>query len=361
MKFSAFAFLSILVLILTVIAGCGSAPPSTGTAPVLPGIPVTSAQETTASGSATINLPESSPTSIASSPAGTGMVTNPDALNQLMLQNDDFSSVIVASTLEPVIAEKIDPNVTIFMGFQKGSSFECTFDKNAGRAYQLSLMMDSKANASKSYDHYDKYIEKQLQSLSKVPLTNFSFSVGDRSKTYLIQNFQQGSLIYYLIFVRSNIIEVIGLEVPASSYQGDDMIIDLAGRADRKITSLTSAAAHDSYVAAATSDRKIASQTFATSPRSHVVAATAEQRDSNTIIVTYRGGTDAPLLVNLFTEVYEDGGARQMYTIIGPASAVPVKTGSSHRFTGNFSGKNRVKATGTFSDGTVQVILDTFV
>jgi hypothetical protein len=339
MKFSAFAFLSILVLILTVIAGCGSAPPSTGTAPVLPGIPVTSAQETTASGSATINLPESSPTSIASSPAGTGMVTNPDALNQLMLQNDDFSSVIVASTLEPVIAEKIDPNVTIFMGFQKGSSFECTFDKNAGRAYQLSLMMDSKANASKSYDHYDKYIEKQLQSLSKVPLTNFSFSVGDRSKTYLIQNFQQGSLIYYLIFVRSNIIEVIGLEVPASSYQGDDMIIDLAGRADRKI----------------------ASQTFATSPRSHVVAATAEQRDSNTIIVTYRGGTDAPLLVNLFTEVYEDGGARQMYTIIGPASAVPVKTGSSHRFTGNFSGKNRVKATGTFSDGTVQVILDTFV
>jgi hypothetical protein len=358
MKFSAFAFLFILVLVFGVVAGCGSAPPSTGTAPVLPGLPGSSTPETTTSALATIQPQESPPTTPGSSLVGTGMITNPDALNQLMLQNADFSSVIVASRFEPVTAEIIDPNSTIFVGFQKGSSFECTFDNNSGRAYQLSLLMDSKANASKSYDNYEKYIEKQFQGFSKVTLSNSSVSVGDRGKVYTIQNFQPGSLIYYLIFVRGNIIEVIGLEVPESSSQGTDMIIDLAGRADRKITSLT---APDSSVVAATSDRTVTTQTFATSPRPHVVAATAEQRDSTTIIVTYQGGTDAPLLVNLFTEVYEDGGARQIYTIISPASGVPVKTGASHQFTGNFSGKNRVKATGTFSDGSVQVILDTFV
>ena len=40
-----------------------------------------------------------------------------------------------------------------------------------------------------------------------------------------------------MIFVRGNVIEVVGLEVPVTSTQGDDIIIDLAGKADRKITS----------------------------------------------------------------------------------------------------------------------------
>ncbi|HET6580837.1 MAG TPA: plastocyanin/azurin family copper-binding protein, partial [Methanoregula sp.] len=103
-------------------------------------------------------------------------------------------------------------------------------------SYQTVMLMDSKANASKTYDDFDTYIEKLFQSFAKVPLTTVSVPVGDRGKMYVIHNVDQSSLIYYMIFVRSNVFEVVGLEVPVTSTQGDDIVMDLAGKADRKIT-----------------------------------------------------------------------------------------------------------------------------
>jgi plastocyanin len=185
----------------------------------------------------TIQTPVSPISTQVSLPSGKGIITDPAALNQLMFQDTDFSSVIVASKFESVAAEKIDPNSTLLSGFLNGCSFEGTFDKKSGRAYQEVMLIDSKANASKTYDNLDNYVEKQFQSFVKVPLTNVSVSVGDRGKMYVIHNIDQGSLIYYMIFVRGNVFEVVGLEVPVTSTQGDDIIIDLARKADRKITS----------------------------------------------------------------------------------------------------------------------------
>jgi len=232
MRFRVIIFLFTLIVIFLIIAGCNSVPPLKETSPVITDQPAASTPKPTASQLATIQTPISPTCTQELLPAG----TDPAALNQLMFQNTDFSSVIVASKFESMPAEKIDPNSTLLSGFQKGSSFEGTFDKNSGRTYQMVLVIDSKANASKTYDNFDKYLENQFQIFAKVPLTTVSVSVGDRGKMFVIQNIDQSSLVYYMIFVRGNVLEVVGLEVPVTSTQGDEIILDLAVKADQKIT-----------------------------------------------------------------------------------------------------------------------------
>jgi len=351
MKFPHIPLLFTLVVIIIIFSGCMSAPSSKETSPVPPTQLVTSATEMTASNQVTLQPLVSPVGTLASLPAGTDIITDPAALNQLMFQNTDFSSVIVASKFENVAAEKIDPNSTILTGFQNGCSFDGTFDKNSGRAYQVAMLIDSKANASKAYDNYDKYIEKLFQSFVKVPLTTVNVSVGDRGKMYVIQNIDQSSLVYYLIFVRGNVFEVVGVEVPVTSTQGDDITIDLAGKADRKITTQPLPIISPAPCPTA----------LQTSSQHYVVAATGFQPDSTHIIVTYQGGPDASSLLRLSIDVNDDAGILRTYVIEGPAPNAPVRVGSSYQTTGSFTGQNRVVATGLFTNGHFEKVLDSVV
>jgi hypothetical protein len=98
------------------------------------------------------------------------------------------------------------------------------------------MLMDSKADASQSYDDFGTSVEKMFQSFIKVPLTTVSVSVGDRGRLSVITTIDQSSLREYLIFKRGTVFEVVGLEVPVTSTRGDKVLLDPAGKADRKIT-----------------------------------------------------------------------------------------------------------------------------
>jgi flagellin-like protein len=105
--------------------------------------------------------------------------------------------------------------------------------------------------------------------------------------------------------------------------------------------------------------------------KTKVVAATVQQPDANTIVVTYQGGQDASsfdfgtvsitksdaTLVALAD--YTNGTA----TGTGTQNILGKDVGSSVTATdaGEFAGKDHVVVTGTFTDGSSQVILDNFV
>ena len=76
-----------------------------------------------------------------------------------------------------------------------------------------------------------------FRSFSKVPVTEVGVQTGGRGNMFVIQNIQQNSLICYRVFERGNGIEAIGREVLARSSDGDEIILDPAGKADRKILS----------------------------------------------------------------------------------------------------------------------------
>jgi flagellin-like protein len=81
------------------------------------------------------------------------------------------------------------------------------------------------------------------------------------------------------------------------------------------------------------------------------VAATAAQQGANTIIVTYQGGQDAADL-SLVSVNFRDGTIIDM---VGTAVGTTVIDG------GATPGQDHVVATATFTDGSKQVILDTYV
>ena len=94
--------------------------------------------------------------------------------------------------------------------------------------------------------------------------------------------------------------------------------------------------------------------------KTKIVAVTAQQPDGNTITVTYQGGQDAQSFQygNVTVEhaaSYNNGTAggnmltKQVGSFVTATSA------------GAFTGKDHVVATGTFGDGSVQVLLDTYV
>ena len=95
--------------------------------------------------------------------------------------------------------------------------------------------------------------------------------------------------------------------------------------------------------------------------KTKIVAVTAQQPDASTITVTYQGGQDAQSFSFGNVSVERATG----YTnSSGTASAVLGKevgsfvTASS---AGAFTGKDHVVATGTFGDGSIQVLLDTYL
>jgi len=93
-----------------------------------------------------------------------------------------------------------------------------------------------------------------------------------------------------------------------------------------------------------------------------VVAVSVHQPDSNHITVTYQGGQDAYLMRQLTATVTDNAGNMQTKNIEQlSGQTTPLELGSSVTFTGEFSLQNHVVASGAFSDGVQQVLLDTFV
>ena len=92
------------------------------------------------------------------------------------------------------------------------------------------------------------------------------------------------------------------------------------------------------------------------------VVVSVRQPDSNNITVTYQGGQDAYLMNQLTATVRDNAGDTQTKTI-GQLSGQtnPIEVGSSIIFTGEFSLQNHVVASGAFSDGVQQVLLDTYI
>jgi archaeal type IV pilus assembly protein PilA len=90
--------------------------------------------------------------------------------------------------------------------------------------------------------------------------------------------------------------------------------------------------------------------------KTKVVAATASQQGSTTIYVTYQGGQDQALVQSVSATVTNaETGA-----VTGP-SDVGTAVGGSATFNGGSQGRDHVVATAQFTDGTTQVILDTYV
>ncbi len=84
--------------------------------------------------------------------------------------------------------------------------------------------------------------------------------------------------------------------------------------------------------------------------KTKVVAATAAQQGATTIYVTYQGGQDQALVQSISASV--NGGA---------VATINTAVGSTGRFGTGTSGRDHVVATAQFTDGTTQVILDTYV
>ena len=92
-----------------------------------------------------------------------------------------------------------------------------------------------------------------------------------------------------------------------------------------------------------------------------VVAATAQKPDAGTILVTYQGGQDAGMLVAMTVTISDSKGQEQTKTLGSRTGTSPLVVGDKRSFSGAFSGKDHVIATGHFSDGTDQVILDAYI
>jgi archaeal type IV pilus assembly protein PilA len=109
--------------------------------------------------------------------------------------------------------------------------------------------------------------------------------------------------------------------------------------------------------------------------KTKIVAVTAQQPDSSTISVTYQGGQDAGSFEYGTVVVTPD------QTITGACAAASIDYASTQDPTSTtnstldkavgswvtasgtdcFGGKDHVVATGTFGDGSVQVLLDTYI
>ena len=112
--------------------------------------------------------------------------------------------------------------------------------------------------------------------------------------------------------------------------------------------------------------------------KSKIVAVTAQQPDSDHITVTYQGGQDAGTF--MFGQVtvtassaavtahatcaaptYTNSTAVSPFTGLAPTVGSWVTASSQAAGDNCFSGKDHVVATGTFGDGSSQVLLDTYV
>jgi len=92
--------------------------------------------------------------------------------------------------------------------------------------------------------------------------------------------------------------------------------------------------------------------------KTKVVAATAQKPDADHITVTYQGGQDAGTMQ--FACISVNDNPAFMMGPTGGATTLQVgcSTTITSAVTGGFAGKTHVVVTGTFSDGSSQVILD---
>jgi hypothetical protein len=90
-----------------------------------------------------------------------------------------------------------------------------------------------------------------------------------------------------------------------------------------------------------------------------VVAATAFQ-SGRQIVVAYQGGQDAALVSQVTATVSDSEGNIQTKMVKDPGDTTPIMAGSTLHFIGT-DAKDHVVADATFTDGSSQVILDTYV
>jgi archaeal type IV pilus assembly protein PilA len=100
--------------------------------------------------------------------------------------------------------------------------------------------------------------------------------------------------------------------------------------------------------------------------KTKIVAVTAQQPDAQTITVTYQGGQDAQSFSYGNVTITPGTSCAVTYTnASGTGSVLGPNVGSfvtgTAGTTGCFSGKDHVVATGMFTDGSVQVLLDSYV
>ena len=107
--------------------------------------------------------------------------------------------------------------------------------------------------------------------------------------------------------------------------------------------------------------------------KTKVVAITAQQPDGEHITATYQGGQDAgsfsygtvvvtPSATCTGTVSYDNVTTTAQTTgILSNAVGAWVTASCSAPATGGFAGKDHIVATGTFGDGTSQVLLDSYI
>jgi hypothetical protein len=93
--------------------------------------------------------------------------------------------------------------------------------------------------------------------------------------------------------------------------------------------------------------------------KTKVVAATAQQTNATAISLTYQGGQDASSCVGILW-TSDATGATDVLMGSTAASAAQLKVGTTTSIIGS-PGKDHVVGTAYFTDGTQQVILDTYV
>jgi plastocyanin len=127
---------------------------------------------------------------------------------------------------------------SILYGYQNGYLLEVVLEKDSSKVSQVVAIMDTKANASKTYDQLDAQYAPAVRIQSpNGSFTANSVSIGDRGKMYVMKGMPPINKWWYLLlFTRGNVFELITMEVPANSSNDEKVIMDIARNADRRIT-----------------------------------------------------------------------------------------------------------------------------
>jgi len=238
MKFPGIPLLFIFVVIFVIVAGCNSIPPSKETSPVPTSEPVTSMPEMTVSPLVTPHVSETATDTIAPLPTAKEIIIDPNTLTQLILLQTDFPSFVVSANGQFNSAKNMENSSPLLYGYQNGYLLNVVLEKDSSKVSQVVAIMDTKANASKTYDQLDAQYAPAVQIQSpNGSFTANSVSIGDRGKMYVMKGMPPINKRWYLLlFTRGNVFELITMEVPANSSYDEKVIMDIARNADRRIT-----------------------------------------------------------------------------------------------------------------------------
>jgi plastocyanin len=180
---------------------------------------------------------ESATDTIAPLPTAKEIIIDPNSLTQLILLQTDFPSFVVSANGQFYSAKNMENSNSIF-GYQKGYLLQVVLERDESKVVQLVAIMDTKANASKTFDYldaqYSPWVQIQNQNMS---VTANSVAVGDRGRMFVSKGISPPKIgLYYLFFTRGNVFEIIYMEGQALSSNDEKVIIDIAKNADRRIT-----------------------------------------------------------------------------------------------------------------------------